>query len=452
MMRYYLPCLAIFVLMVWIPVEGAFHAWCFNNFDLGIYAQAIHELSLANPNPWLSVRNIHLLRDHFEPVFYLLLPFKNLTLPGLLAIRLDMLATVVASLAPIWLARRQFISIELAVCSATVILLGPLGLDATYFSAHPGTWSLAPLAWMFAFLLVENHKAAMLCFVLTLFCKEEYPVMGFALAAAMLTLRQRKSAIAFLTLSAVWAVIVFVVRPAMLGPSDFHTNTVAHGEGVQFFLSTEGLKVLAIRHLELILPAVLLISTRGLSAHWKQFVIPGAALVTLLAIRYAGGYWGNHRVAPLGVTSVFLVIFYLRDKALPRRIVTIFACALLALSFADIETGSRYWRGKPFKKHCPANSERLAALDLAAGYLRAHRDGAVLAGGNLIPPLVDLAGIAHVGDTQATEFKYLFLEKGPLRNPWPITPDELTAVEVSWRQNPSSRVIQDDDYVLLIER
>ena len=451
-MKYYLSCVLLFILLVWIPVEAAFHAWCFNNFDLGIYAQAIQDISLGNPNPWLSVRNINLFRDHFEPVFFLLLPFKSLMAPGLLAIRMDMLAILVASLAPMWLLRQKLVSAEVAVAAAVLIMLSPLTLDAAYFSAHPGTWSLAPLAWMFAFLFAGRNMAAIAMFILTLMCKEEYPVVGFVLGAVLFLKGRKQTGLVFCVLGALWAVGVFFVRPLMLGPSDFHTNTVAHGEGARFFQDLGGLKILLQRNLEIFLPIVILLYGRGLVPNLKRMAVPMAALLTLLAIRYAGGYWGNHRVAPLSVASGFFVIYWLGKMQIPPRTVAVFAGCLLALSFADLELGSRYWLGKPFKKHCVASEGRLASLSRAAEYLRAHQDGAVLAGGNLIPPMVDLPGIGHLGDTQATEFKYLFIEKGTQRNPWPITPDEFTSVEQSWRSNPQGHVIQDDEFVLLMER
>jgi hypothetical protein len=184
----------------------------------------------------------------------------------------------------------------------------------------------------------------------------------------------------------------------------------------------------------------------------KRMAVPMAVLLTLLAIRFAGGYWGNHRVAPLGVASAFYVVYWLGNMNIPRRTLTIFSISILALSFADLELGSRYWLGKPFKKHCVPSEARLTSLAKASDYLRAHADGAVLAGGNLIPPLVDLPCIAHLGDTRATEFKYLFVEKGTQRNPWPISAEEFTKVEQSWRGNPKGQVIQDDEFVLLMER
>jgi hypothetical protein len=442
----------LFILLVWIPVEAAFHAWCFNNFDLGIYAQAIHEISLSNPNPWLSVRNINLFRDHFEPVFFLLLPFKALMSPALLAIRMDMLAILTASLAPMWLGLRKLVSPEVALVSATIVLLSPLTLDAAYFSAHPGTWSLAPLAWMLAFLFAGMDKAAFLMFFLTLICKEEYPVVGFMLGVAMILKGRKRTGLAFSILSVIWAVGVFLVRPVLLGPSDFHTNTVSNVEGAQFFHHLDGLKILLQRNLELLVPIGVLLYGRGPAPGLKRMAVPMAVLLTVLAIRYAGGYWGNHRVAPLGVASAFFVIYWLCNMSIPARTLKVFAVSILALSFADLELGSRYWLGKPFKKHCVPSEGRLASLAKAADYLKANVDGAVLAGGNLIPPMVDLPGIGHLGDTQATEFKYLFVEKGPQRNPWPISPEEFSKVEQSWRGNPKSRVIQDDEYVLLMER
>ena len=318
---------------------------------------------------------------------------------------------------------------------------------------------MAPLAWMFAFLITRRDRAAIFMFVLICFCKEEYPVMGFVLGAALFYGDRKKIGGWFCLISAVWGVGVFVVRPWMIGPARQYTDAVSQGTGLLMFLEPQGLKKLVMRQLQLFLPLVPLLCWSSVS--WSvghlfkvvrhRVLLPIICLLTMLGIRFAGGFWDNHRVAPLAVISAFVVIYWLGDRPLTRRKVQWFAVLLFAFAFPSLELGSRYWRGKSFKKHCPTSEGRLESLRVAADYLRHHVDGAVLASGNLIPPLVDLPGISHVGAATGEEFKYFFVEKNVNRNTWPIEPQDFDRIEESWRKNPSSRVVLDDEYILLLE-
>src|SRR5688572_19487309 len=66
------------LLVMGIPVAQLLHRMCVNNYDLGIYAQALALLSPLHPNPWLTVRHVHLLADHVEPILYAAVPFARI--------------------------------------------------------------------------------------------------------------------------------------------------------------------------------------------------------------------------------------------------------------------------------------------------------------------------------------------------------------------------------------
>ena len=102
--------LCVFLLLVWLPVESALNAYCFNNYDLGIYAQALKLISFENINPYLSTRDVRIFNDHFDPVLLIFAPFAELVPPALLAIRVEMVCVFIASLAPFWLAKNGEIS------------------------------------------------------------------------------------------------------------------------------------------------------------------------------------------------------------------------------------------------------------------------------------------------------------------------------------------------------
>ena len=438
--------------MVWVPVEFGLSSSCFNNYDLGIYGQAIHLLSLESLNPWLSVRDVFLFNDHFDPILFLTLPFKKLATPPLLAIRFEMVSLLLAAWAPFWLMRKKLISIEIAVCCAAIILFSPLTLDAAFYPSHPGTWSLAPLSWMFAFLLANQYWPSLLMLILMLACKEEYPFVGFAVGCVLWMRSERKFSAIYLAVSIAWALGVFLVRPALLGPASMYTEAVSRGHGLELLMGWDGISSIGWRLIELFLTILLLLSNRRPKTDKSPYLIPIAAMVVLLAIRFAGGYWGNHRAAPLAVAGAFMVPFVLRTASLSPSRLRMFALCMVVLAFPSLELGARFWRGKPFKNHCPATAGRIESIMLAQKELRSLPGGILLAQGNLVPQLVDLPGIAHLGATHSKDFRYLLIEKGEFRNTWPLSKTEFEETERKWLQFPGIKKIIEDQNVLLIDR
>jgi uncharacterized membrane protein len=450
-MKFFIFILIAFILMVWVPVESAWRNFCFNNYDLGIYAQAIELLSLDNPNPWLSTRDVFLFNDHFDPVLFLLLPFKGLTLPGVLAIRFEMICLIAAAASPAWLWSRGMISLSLAVMSSVTILWSPIVLDAAFYPAHPGTWSLAPLAWMLAFVFAKKYRWSFVMFGLTLLCKEEYPFVGMAVGLGLIMMGERPYGFVFMASALIWAMLVFAVRPALLGPSSMYTDAVSGFQGLDVLGSLDGALLLLRRLLELATPLTIVLYG---AKRWplRDMIVPGLIVLTLLGIRFAGGYWGNHRVAPLGVGLAYLMIFAVRSEAIKPSKVIIWSLLTVVLAFSSLEIGSRFWRAKPFKKHCPQNPERLSEIQQTLDTLRYDSKGPTLAQGNLIPHAVDLSGISQVGATHGRNFSYLWIEKGADRNTWPLSKEEFQALEDQWRGDPAVTKLFDGRHVILMGR
>lgn len=106
---------------------------------------------------------------------------------------------------------------------------------------------------------------------------------------------------------------------------------------------------------------------------------------------------------------------------------------------------------KPFKKHCPPSPGRIEALNEVVSYLSSVGATRVLAGGNIVPHLVHLPGVAQIGATKARDFRFFVAEKAENRNTWPISSGEMKRIENEWRERPGVSVLRDDQYVVLFE-
>ena len=447
---------ALFICMVWLPVERAHLDFCFNNYDLGIYAQALSKLSLTNRNPFLSTRGIRLFNDHFDPILFLFVPFKELIRPELLAIRIEMASILLASLAPLWLWRRRVVDKTTAVIAFLIILFSPMTLRAAFFPAHPGTWSLAPLGWFFAFLLVDKRAAALLMLVLVFACKEEYPVLGAGVAVVLWLQGRRQIGSWVFLLSFIWGLGAFILRPIFLGKSDFYTSAVVAGRGIVGGDASD----VVITFLQVFLwvfgPWILLNPWAQMreqiggksSRIWPTVV--GAAI--LLLIRLVGGYWENHRIAPLAILSAFMVIAGSSIFSVSGWRSKIFMLVSVVCIWPSLEQGSKFWRARPFKAHCPSDPHRIDAISTAVQRLETIGATRILAIGNLIPRLASLPDVEQVGASQSDQFNYFLVEKSHYRNTWPLSKEDFATIERSWREMKDVIVLQDDQYVLLMAR
>ncbi len=466
----------LFIALVWVPTEAAFTSYCLNNYDLGIYGQALFQLSLKNPNPFLSVREINLFNDHLDPVLFFLTPFKSLAHPGILLIRFEMLIAMATAATFLMMAHQRAITFAAGTFMAAFILFNRASLGAFTFPAHPGTWAILPLTWTCWFLWREKWRAALFSFFFCLLCKEEYPIVGVAVGLSMISTitisgsngvsisARRKSGIEFLGVSLLWAILAFMVRPAILGHAGQYTGSVKQASGITELLHWDSLREIAIWSIAWTLPLTPIWWT-GIRSGGKFLTRASLAknapviamLLALLAIRVAGGWWFSHRSAPLSIAAAFLTLQLVPfcQHRLPGRKFTwvIAGIFLVVTAHQSLRPALRYWQGKPMALHCPSEPSRIASLDQAVVMLLARPDGKALVQGNLLPHLVERNAVHHLGATAEVpdSFQWLLVEKNNHGTTWPADSDVVANTVSQWLALPGVRPVINDENVLLLE-
>lgn len=463
-----LLCL-LFGVLVWIPLEHAWRQFCFNNYDLGIYAQALSALSLSNLNPWLTVRELRIFSDHFDPVLLLIAPFKALTAPGLFLIRFEMFIAL-ATIAPFfWLARQGKANSVAVPLIAAAFLFNRASLSAFYYPAHPGTWAVLPLAWTFAFLAASHYRAALIAFFFCLLCKEEYPAVGIAIAAGLAWSRCFQPAAGFALISAIWGILVFAVRPALLESSGQYTGELQSAAGLAQIFAADALVNLGkwLAYLFIPFAALIWIFRRGQNRkdiwrHHTALTAIAMALLALLGIRLAGGWWYSHRSSPVVIAAAFLSLALIPQHAgksiIPRKYLLFAIVLIAACAHSALRPGLRVLSGKDFAAHCPARASRIDAMEKSIQMIRselaANPQRRALVQGNLIPHLVDAGLVAHLGATTLPDesFSLLLVESPPAGNPWPLDLSRFDEVVSKWKNDPRSEILIDGEAVLINRR
>lgn len=424
-----------------------------NNFDLGIYSRALYLITWDDLNPWLTNRATKIFNDHFDPVLLLVAPWVKLGEPARIAIAIEALIVVAAGLPMLWLYRRGAGSATLAATAILYLLLNRATISAVDFPVHPTTWAMLPATWLGAALLMDRKGHVLAALTLLFACKEEFPFLGAMLALYYLQQRQWRFASVVGVWSALWIAGTLVVRPLLLGEVQHHASHrfVDLSDpltGLAAALGEVDWKRLAQVTLPLApLAGWLLYQRRG--PNWALWLLPAP----LVLIRFLAGAWTSHYLAPLA--PLWLLGLVPRGgERFPRGLVIVTALLLLAVDWGPLRRARETITRPAAIAWAPHDPARRMSIAKGREYLLAHREGKALVQSNLIPRLVRRPELYQIGgshDPQAHEFQYVFVERPPHGDPWPITAEDFQRLLTAWRGDARTRVIIDDGQVFLAE-
>jgi uncharacterized membrane protein len=211
---------ALFTFFIELPVFIGVERFCYNNYDLGIYSQAIRYLSWGDWNPWLSGRQINIFNDHFEPILWVLAPFAKVFRPDRVAVFGEALL-ILFSLAPLVYLEKRGITVKgSSVFFGALILFARPVVRAIGFPVHPSTWSVLPLSLLAVSVMLDRKKWIFASLTLLFLFREEFPFLGIVLGVVFCSMRRWRFGILILAWSSVWGVFDFVLRPMMVGPTE----------------------------------------------------------------------------------------------------------------------------------------------------------------------------------------------------------------------------------------
>ena len=153
---------------------------CYNAADFSIYQQGIYDiLTLKEWNPYLTIRNINLFNDHFDPILYLAVLFTAVFGQGFQQLLIFEWLFLLGFIISICYIYRSDISksIPYIFCTlTTTLLLAPL-----LYPIHPDTWSCLPLFWLTYVMLKKKISAVPILVFSTCLFKESFAFAFFPL-------------------------------------------------------------------------------------------------------------------------------------------------------------------------------------------------------------------------------------------------------------------------------
>lgn len=459
----------IFLFSFIIPVLIRYKHYCYNNWDLGIYSQAISLLEISNLNPKLSVLPFRIFNDHFDPIIIFPAIFAKFFDPPLVLIFTEFIFIILSSICLLYIYQKNIINFSIFLFSITYLFFSRGTIHAIQYPSHPTTWSI--FAIILVFIAIHYYKKTWIVFsLLFLFSfKEEFPFVGIMLSVWLYFKKNdRLFALNIFFVSLMWIIFVFFLRyhlDLFSGPINKHFLIIKmfptfFSDPLFIFnrLSYDKIRFI----LEIILPVVPLF----VFFYLKRIPLNILALLLilpLLGIRILGSSWGFQYGAPL---CAFLVFFFLPLGS--KNKITSISKSYLVLSILLIfitNIGTFYHSYNTYtgpscgynKDNCNKNQKRLKSLNKARDYLSDHSKGAVLAQGNLVPSLLTdkrdnvfpIVG-NRVRIKPLEGYKYIFIEK-KLGDAYPVSRDFILMIYHKIINIKNTKILIDDEYVFLAE-
>jgi Predicted membrane protein (DUF2079) len=426
---------------------------CFSHYDLGIYTQALARLSLDDPNPWLSARQIRIFNDHFDPVLWLARPLVEVMSPMWAALVAEAFLVLLSTAPLLWLHVRGRLDRVSTALLCMLLLLSPSTVDAVMFPVHPTTWSMLPFILLGLAFHFRKHALLVASLVLLFACKEEFPYVGIMLAVALWLRGDRRLAVGVALLAVAWLAFVIGVRPRF-GPVVDYGERLKRGlqEGLGPFLAER----FAPRQLSRVGTLLLLFLPFGIWA-WRERLKPDwkwlLVLLPMLGIRFLGMAWRHQYGAPVIAALVVAMVPLLLTRRPPAWVLALTSVLLLTTNESNLKQLVRTLASpSTYPPMCPGNEARLASVERAVRFLSTHREGRALLGGNLVTPLASRDEVYAVGSPQPEGrpvYDWVLVEVPPLGNIQPMTPEHIAALVARWRATEGAEIVIDDGHVFL---
>lgn len=447
--RWYFGNVAALILLVLVPVwlKTALHR--FHNYDLGIFAQALHSIRLGDLNPFLPALNIPIFNDHFDPILIVFAPLARIMEPAYAALTIEHMLVILSPLPILLLCRKEVRHLPYVCFAVTYLLFNRGTISALNFPVHPTTWASLFIVLLAVSIAGRRYGLLLFASVCLMACKEEFPFVVAMIGACFLLKRQFKIGSAMLVLAIAWCAVAFGLRPMLVGETHHYGSRILMPIMTDpvttlgtCFSDLKGLK----RLLQCCLPFLPLIIwgiRNRVSPDWLLL----SGVIPMLAIRFLDGAWAFHYMAP--VAALFVAAAWRKDQpGLPVRYAVAGAVIVILTSIGPIsKTVSIYGSVQDL------SSMRMKAIDDARSQLIREADGKALVEGNLSPLLAKRPGVFQIGGVQPPqEYRYLFTEKPPSGDPWPLKHSDIVKIIDEWRNRPSSVVIRDDEFIFFAEK
>jgi uncharacterized membrane protein len=447
--KWYCGNVALLIMLGIAPVwiKTALHQY--HNYDLGIFAQALHAIRPGNLNPFIPALNIRLFCDHFDPILILVSPLAKGLEPAYAALLVEHVLILLMPL-PVVLACRRNRKTTPFVCFAITYLLFNRGImSAIAFPVHPTTWASFFMVALGVCVNKQRWGWVLPASILLMACKEEFPFVILMIGIGLTCQKHFTIGMGLMALASFWMGVAFGIRPWLLDHTHGYASRVLspllHAPAITIWerLRNIGEAKRLLQSLLPLIPAAYWLLKQRSRPNWIMVI----AAVPLLAIRFLDGAWTFHYLAP--VAPLLLLAAWRPNvlSTLPWRY------AALGIVIAALSASGPVSKAVAVYANINAlNSDRLSSIAAARAHLLLNAHGGALVEGNLLPLLARRDNVFQIGGVQPNQaYRFFLAEKPPMGDPWPMSHSDIDRLITEWRSDATVRVLRDDAHIFFAE-
>tara|TARA_R110002072_G_scaffold1989_2_gene16387 strand:+ start:101931 stop:103361 length:1431 start_codon:yes stop_codon:yes gene_type:complete len=460
---YFFAVIFLFIFFA-LPVLMKLAAYCYHNYDTGIYAQIIHLTSFTNPNPYLSTMDLFKLQDHFHIFLGFISSFSNIaSSPAQFGILLDFLFPVLSFL-PIWylFTKKKDLGSkpELLMFSAFFLLLNKGVTSAIHYPIHQDLWATFPIMLFGMFFFLNNFWGIILSTIFLVLFKEVFQFAIIMVGVLCLFRKQYKLGAILIGICIGWMIVVWGIRPMMV---DNYTLPKGHGflskllfSPLELVMQYKGRWDLIRRFFEFHIPFIPIIYLC-----YKQKIKPNWTIAPIIIAPFLLNFipmmWRHHYGAPYAAFTFLILIPLNKNFIFPKKALAFSILLIIALNGGFITKGIKRIVTPTKTKQCPAIPERIVNLNKVKDHLLNHPKGKALVQAHMIPNLAERPQIYQVGlpsfpGRNLAPFQYVAIEKpDKFGDKYPLKPGRIGELLKKWKSNPSAKTIIDNEWVYFAE-
>jgi uncharacterized membrane protein len=423
--------------------------------DFSTYQQAIYEIAAGNAlNPYVPVRNLKILNDHFDPAIYLAAIFVNIFGEHVTTlIVFEWFIYILAALSILFLSYRESKSMTSATFNLFLFAVSRSLLQGIEFPVHPTTWSILPGIWALYFLYKSQFKRFLFAFIfLCTFREIYYFSLGGLTCYFLITKEWRKALISFsITIALLY--ILMVLRPKILGPvldysndsMDLIKNFDILGIIKEIIKLNTPWKIFLPLTLFAFLPNYFKSSPTRYNQMLLQclfFIMPGILIHELV------GRMVHHQSIPF--VAPFLALFiFINWSFLFERKKLLYPLIL----FAILMSSSRYKNMIVEITTVKRDEKRVSFKSIENIIQNLGNDKVLLMTSTLVPRLVKAGSkVYNIVDTGPflEKVDILILERDPTDNYYPLSYNEVREIEIRCRAQ-AGKVLFEDKYFIMMQ-
>lgn len=461
--RFYI--FAVLIAMLFIPVITNLK-YSYDMFvhaiDFSIYQQAFYEIAAGNSfNPYLTIRDIKILNDHIDPIIYLCALWIKVfgeSVSGLMVYEWLWFFLGGISLYRISLTERFSYKGSLFVLFLYVFSRG--ALQGVEFPIHTTTWSILPCIWTSYYLIKGDEKRFLFWFVFLCTFREIYYFCLFGLSVYFFLNKSFKKSFSYFLGFLFLAVFLIKIRPLLFGPTiDYGGNTK---DLILKFKIMEIFKRMVSMSYpwQIFAPAFFLVPLSYIKSENKKefkdrlfkvllFILPG------IGIHLIVGRMVHHHAIPFVMPMYVFLAFQKWDFLWKLKKIKI---GLLCI-FVILCASSRYTRMFKYIFN-GQNITKINFSERRESFKKVKRvlegiplDSTIKATGSVIPFILTAGMQVYTiaaYSKKLESYDYLLMERNRQLIPYPLSHEQMQAIE-NRCANEASEILYEDFYYILMK-